>query len=378
MSIKNMTMKARITIISFFIMIITVVSIMLTDYILQKKLLVVKIDVSKMDIEGQNIDENTPLNSKSFVSNINKDFERQKQIKFFWLITIGTVILGIGMSVIYVVIRRELRPLENLKKTMDIVDFQSKEINLIIPENNAVEIKSLSNSYNIMIEKLKKSYDLQKRFSQNAAHELRTPITTMKTSLQVNKMINKIEDEETNNLLDVFEGQVLRMEQLIDGLLLLNSNRSLEKEIVDISKVVYEVLYDFKEKIKEKDIEIAIIGKLEIETDKDIIFIILRNIIENAIRYNKYKGKIEVKLTNNIEIIDTGIGIPEDKIENIFSPFYCVDDSRSREFGGLGLGLSIVRESIDKLGFKFKIDSEIGRGTSFFIMTDFKIESNKC
>lgn len=365
---KNSTMKSRIAFLCLLIMMFTVFSIMLTEFILQKRANTIKFDMGEINKIEEKKEGN--LDRILIIEETKRQFEKQQQEKFIWLVVTSITILTIGMSIIYFIIKREVQPLESLKKDMDKMDFHDENSKLLTSKSNTAEIVSLTNSYNIMITKLKESYEAQKRFNQNAAHELRTPITTMKTSLQVNKMLNKNLDDQTTELLFVLESQVTRMENLVSGLLLINSKEEIKKKKINVRLAIEEIILCFQSQIEEKNIAVSIKGEKTLKTDEKVFNIVLKNLIENAIKYNNKNGLIKIDLTNNIIIKDTGIGIALEEQDKIFSPFYCIDQSRSREFGGVGLGLAILRDGINKLGFEIQIDSKLGEGSTFTIITD--------
>lgn len=367
---KINTIKARITILSLLIMIATVSSIVLTEYMLQRNLTQVMINMSDVAISNGTIPSNkNDLTKEEIIVGTSAIIQQRQQTKFIWLASISSMILMIGIGSIYILIKKELQPLENLRRDMDKMDIKTSNKELLIPQSNRTEILSLTNSYNKMIDNLKESYDLQKRFSQDAAHELKTPITTMKTSLQVNKMLSQVNEEETEQLLEVLEGQVERMDQLVAGLLTISNQKTLKVEPVQVNEVIVDIRDSYQKMIEDKQLEVSIEGTCEIVTDRNILTIILKNLFENAIRYNKQKGSITVTLNKDISIKDTGIGISKSNQERIFSPFYCVDESRSKSLGGIGLGLSIVKESIQQLGFELNLESELGVGSTFIVKT---------
>lgn len=366
---KYNTIKIRILIMAFIIMVLTVTSIIFTEYILKKNLGTFKVELSHFQINEKTKEFELEENKKIIIES-QKEFEDKQQQKFVWLVSISSLLLIGGIVAIYLVIRRELKPLEKLKGKMDQMDFQTFKQELLISNKNSVEIVSLTNSFNYMICNLKKSYELQKQFNQNVAHELRTPITTMKASLQVNKIINKNQKIGDDNLLEILEEQVCRMEKMVYSLLQLNDRKSLKKNTVNVKEIIENCLIYFESQISERKISVSVVGEYIIETDENIFSIIIKNILENAIRYNKDAGTIKINLTNNIQIIDSGVGISKVEIDNIFSPFYCVDESRSKSLGGMGLGLSIVKEAIDLLGFELKLISEIDKGSTFIIETE--------
>ncbi len=366
---KMNTIKARMTFLSLIIMIVTVSSIVLTEYLLQRSVNALMIDTSSFKLEEIPEGEQTDLNNKAILAQATEVFKAKQERKFVYLIMSSSGILFLGITSIYLLIRKELQPLENLRRDMDRMDFK-KNKELLVLQSKRTEIVSLTNSYNQMIENLKESYDLQKRFSQDAAHELKTPITTMKASLQVNKMIHPQYDVETKELLDVVEDQLARMEQLVSGLLTISNQKELSKETIEVRPIFDKLIQVYQKSLKDKNIKVTIEGDCQLLTNRSVLTIVLKNLFENAIRYNKLDGTIFIQLNQDIIMTDSGVGIDKNEQERIFSPFYCVDESRSKSFGGLGLGLSIVKESLEQLGFNLLLSSEIGVGSTFHIVTN--------
>lgn len=227
----------------------------------------------------------------------------------------------------------------------------------------------------ITLKPIKSAYELQKQFLSDASHELRTPLAILQTDFE-NEMSLSQQENDRQKIVSNLE-EIGRMSRLVENLLAL-SRFDEEARIrpqfvtVDLAAVVkdtvdrlqsvahqYEVTLDFKEAEK---------AEIKIFSDKEMLSQALSNIIKNAIFYNKKDGRVAVEIKSDhrevkIFVIDTGIGIAKDNVEKIFDRFFRVDKSRSRQTGGSGLGLSIVRSIIEQLGGSIKVTSVIEQGT---------------
>ncbi|MEO2083560.1 MAG: ATP-binding protein, partial [Desulfurobacteriaceae bacterium] len=224
---------------------------------------------------------------------------------------------------------------------------------------------------------MKKYENLKKDFIANVSHELKTPVAAMKLSLET------IEEECSNNpratpFIKKALERVNYMEQLIEDLITLSQLESVDYKLspvkVKLLPFVRNILKDLSDFIVQKNlkVEIKIPDSAEVLADEKMLHAILKNLIDNAIKYNKDGGKIEIafkELKNEYEIsvCDTGRGIPKSHLPFIFERFYRVERSRSRKLGGTGLGLSIVKLATDRMGGKVEVESEEGKGTCFRI-----------
>lgn len=216
---------------------------------------------------------------------------------------------------------------------------------------------------------------MQKRFSQNAAHELRTPLSVIKTKLDVFKKKSNRTKEEYETLLTIIERYVERLSNLVQELLELTNIDALEyTQTIHIKAILKEVVEELSIPTKEKNIKISLIGEEQsLQGNADLMYRAFYNLVENAIKYNIENGSIEIELINiendiKVLIKDTGIGIAY-KVRNlIFEPFFRVDKSRSRKLGGAGLGLSIVKSIIEQHQGKISVSDSIYGGTCFIII----------
>lgn len=278
-------------------------------------------------------------------------------------------IIFVGAFLVWYVAGSALKPVTALSKTIESIDENNLNVTLPVPESKD-EVTKLTKSFNRMLQKISKSYESQKRFSQNAAHELKTPLSSMLTNIEVIELDEKSATiEEYKETFSVLKQNVERMSTLVADLLTLNASAD-ETDICEFSSRSFFkcILEDYHDDIKKKHIKISINGDISFKGNKFLLERAFSNVIQNAVRYNKENGKIIIKCSDNeIIISDTGVGIPKDEIDNIFEPFYCVDASRSRVLGGSGLGLAITKQIFDKYHIQIDVESELGKGTKFKI-----------
>ncbi|MGM1023793.1 MAG: sensor histidine kinase [Bacillota bacterium] len=283
-----------------------------------------------------------------------------------WMIII--MIIGIGM--IYFILGKVLKPITTLNTIIKGINEHnlSEKINI----RSKDEVGSLADSFNIMMDRLNNSFENQKQFAANAAHELKTPLATIKAGIQVLKMDDKPSVDDYKENIDITEQSTERLIKVVDDLLNLSSkkNENFADKIV-LQEVIEDILNELKLFIDEKNIKVSFenCGYTFIG-NKDLIHRAFYNLIENAVKYNRLGGRIEINSEIKesmiiIHITDTGMGIADDELANIFEPFYRVDKSRSREIAGSGLGLSIVKSIVEKHNGYVTVSSEKGVGTSF-------------
>ncbi len=222
---------------------------------------------------------------------------------------------------------------------------------------------------------MKKYENLKKDFIANVSHELKTPLSAMKLSLETLEEECK-ENQKAQLFISKAVERVSYMEQLIEDLITLSQlesvNFQVKFESLKLLPLVKEVLSALSDFIVKKGItvEIEVPEKAQVCADVKMLFAVLKNLIDNAIKYNREEGKVKISYREHlnefeIEVCDTGIGIPKSHIPFIFERFYRVERSRSRKSGGTGLGLSIVKLAVDKMGGKVEVESKEGEGTCF-------------
>ena len=224
---------------------------------------------------------------------------------------------------------------------------------------------------------MKKYETLKKDFIANASHELKTPLAAMKISLETLEEMCK-ENSKALKYISKAQERVNYMEQLIEDLITLSllesTNLTLKLEKVKVLPLIKEILNNVSELLSQKKIQLSIKipEDAEVCADEKLLHAILKNLIDNAIKYNREGGKIEIsfkqlKNEDEIKVCDTGYGIPKSHLPFIFERFYRVERSRSRKSGGTGLGLSIVKLATEKLGGKVEVESQEGKGSCFSI-----------
>jgi len=228
-----------------------------------------------------------------------------------------------------------------------------------------------------MIARLEKSINKIRQFSGDVSHELRTPLTIIRGEIEVLLRKDRPKEEYLKTLNSVLE-ESFRMEELIDGLLFLSRveamDRSKGMEIVDLDEVLNAVIKLRTPSASSKNISIDTknIKSVQLKGNRELLERMMANILDNAIRYSNPGAHIEIDLQETkksakLQIRDTGIGIPEESLPLIFDRFYVVDPSRSKETGGAGLGLSIVKWIAEHHNAEITVDSHVGKGTTFTV-----------
>lgn len=301
----------------------------------------------------------------------NEDLVRLQQISLLTIIFVA-IASAIGG---YIVAGRMLSPIRKINKVAQKINADNLHIN-ISDENSNDEIGELIQNFNAMTQRLKSSFESQQQFTENAAHELRTPITILYTSIE-NQLLNTDISADYKNSLEIQLKSLRRMTSLIDNLLLLSS-LSISKsksENEDLVFMIKEIIQELNTLSKEKNISLEFeheTDSLEIPAHKAFLTQAIINIIENAIKYSPADSIVKISLLAigneiQIKITDQGPGIPSELRSKIFERFYRIDNSRSRETGGFGLGLAIAKEIIELHGGKIEVVSE-GKGATFKII----------
>ncbi|MFD1403797.1 HAMP domain-containing sensor histidine kinase [Robinsoniella peoriensis] len=284
------------------------------------------------------------------------------------------LLLIIGGLLTYYISGKALKPLHVLSEQMRNCTVYNLSEDLTVPESQD-EIADLTRSFNEMSNKLNDAFAMQKRFSQSAAHELRTPLTVLKTKVDVFKKKKERTPEEYDNLLTIISAHTNRMSALVKDLLdLTNMDALVCDQRIEANELLIEVAEELSPLAKEKNIYITVCGKAQpLIGNKNLLHRAFYNIIENAVKYNFENGIVEITLSSReeqtaITIKDRGIGIPEEMQPLIFEPFFRVDKSRSRQMGGAGLGLSIVKSIIEKHNGTITVSDNTNGGTIFEIL----------
>ena len=265
-----------------------------------------------------------------------------------------TVLLALlGGVVTYFISGHALRPIREFSDKIEEVQAQNLSDSRI-EENNVKELNQLGISYNKMLERLSEAFEIQRQFTANAAHELRTPLALMQVQLDLyNSATHPGNDADTLQTIKMVTEQNDKLNRMVKTLLDMSELQSVGRDDkIILDAIVEEVLADLEPLAVEKNIKL--IGKCEDATmiGSDIlIYRLVYNLVENAIKYNHPLGQVTVTAYQRnkhvyLSVEDTGSGIPKELRERVFEPFFRVDKSRSRELGGVGLGLALVNEIV--------------------------------
>ena len=265
-----------------------------------------------------------------------------------------TVLLALlGGVVTYFISGHALRPIREFSDKIEEVQAQNLSDSRI-EENNVKELNQLGISYNKMLDRLSEAFEIQRQFTANAAHELRTPLALMQVQLDLyNSASHPGNDADTLQTIKMVTEQNDKLNRMVKTLLDMSELQTVGRDDkIILDAIVEEVLADLEPLAVEKNIKL--IGKCEDATmiGSDIlIYRLVYNLVENAIKYNHPLGQVTVTAYQRnkhvyLSVEDTGSGIPKELRERVFEPFFRVDKSRSRELGGVGLGLALVREIV--------------------------------
>lgn len=266
---------------------------------------------------------------------------------------ISAILAFIGGVVTYFISGHALRPIREFSDKIEEVQAQNLAASRI-EENKVKELNQLSVSYNKMLERLSDAFEIQRQFTANAAHELRTPLSLMQVQLDLyNSTRHPDNDADTLQTIKMVTEQNGRLSKMVKTLLDMSELQTVGRDDeIMVDALVDEVLADLDPLAQEKNIKLT--GKCKNITmvGSDIlIYRLVYNLVENAIKYNHSGGQVIVEAYQKekqvyLSVKDTGNGIPEELKERVFEPFFRVDKSRSRELGGVGLGLALVNEIV--------------------------------
>lgn len=288
---------------------------------------------------------------------------------------ISAVLALLGGVATYFISGHALRPIRELSDKIEKVQAQNLADSRI-EENQVKELNQLSVSYNRMLERLSDAFEIQRQFTANAAHELRTPLALMQVQLDLyHSNGHPDNDADTVQMIKMVTEQNDRLNKMVKTLLDMSELQTVgrDDEII-LDALVDEVLEDLEPLAEGKNIRL--IGKCKDITmvGSDIlIYRLVYNLVENAIKYNHSGGQVTVTADRKekhvyLSVEDTGTGIPEELKERVFEPFFRVDKSRSRELGGVGLGLALVREIVRVHDGNITVKSNPSGGTIFEVV----------
>ena len=332
-----------------------------------------------LDIGEKIVQEEWKKGDDYFIVLEDSKLKSTKEIKNFSLIVISSTI-ALGSLGYYVLVSRLLRPLKKLKERVQKIDVDNikSEENIYMP-GESQEIEELSLAFEKSLDKIYSSYAREKSLSSAIAHELNTPISIMKSSLEIYLMKNKVSDGELKDLIDNFDENIDRISKIIESLLFLNRRENAVLRNFNIKDLVEEVAFDLEDRAEEKNVKIISNVENKIIYSNDILLErVLFNLGKNGILYNIEGGSLNFYFKENeknyfIEVRDTGIGISDEDKDKVFDLFYRVDGSRNRKSGGYGIGLNLVKNIMEKLRGDIKILDNINEkgeiiGTIFEII----------
>ncbi len=287
-----------------------------------------------------------------------------------WYITaVVTVLSGI---LAYFVSGRALKPLRSFASQVEKVQLNNLA-DMRINEDVLPEFRQLSHSFNQMLERLNNAFAAQRQFTGNAAHELRTPLALMQAQLELFSAEHPDVLPETAEFLTLLREQTERLTQMTKTLLeMSNLQQVARNEHIQLAPMIEEIFTDLAPLAEKNDIALEVEGDGAMIGSDALIYRLLFNLTENAVKYNRHGGSVRVTVSQEsekllIRVSDTGRGIPEEFQRSIFQPFFRVDKSRNREYGGAGLGLSLVWEIAELHGGSVRVTKSSDRGTAILV-----------
>ena len=268
---------------------------------------------------------------------------------------------------------RILRPLSKLTESVQGIDDLHLD-HRVATKGADGEVLALTDSFNRMLDRLENSFSVQKAFAANAAHELKTPLAVIKSSLQVLEMSPQPREEDYREFMADTGKSLERIIQTVEGLLsLANLEAAPVGETVELRPLLDQAVRELSVRAVESSVSLTASGQADIHGNSHLLYRAIFNLIENAIKYNRPGGWVSVRLEQNgadvrIRVEDTGTGIEADALPHIFEPFYRADPSRSQQIPGSGLGLSVVKLIVERHGGEIKVTSQRETGSAFDIM----------
>ena len=284
---------------------------------------------------------------------------------------IALAVTVLGGAVAYFVSGRALKPLKRFTAKAERVQLQSLT-EITLSEDEAVEFSRLSRAVNQMLLRLKQAFDAQQQFVGNAAHELRTPLALMQARLDLYMSTDHGDScPETEETIAMMQEQTERLSRMVRTLLDMSELKAVPRnDRIQLAPMIEEVLADLSPLAEKSGVTLSQSGEDLWITGSDVlVYRAIFNLVENGVKYNRPGGSVSAAVSRRgeeamIEIKDTGCGIPEDFRESVFQPFFRVDKSRSREKGGVGLGLSLVWEIAHLHGGDVRVRESCESGTA--------------
>ena len=287
-----------------------------------------------------------------------------------WYITAAVTLLSGILA--YFVSGRALKPLRSFASQVEQVQLNNLA-DMRIDEDAISEFRQLSRSFNQMLERLNNAFAAQRQFTGNAAHELRTPLALMQAQLELFSAEHPDVRPETAEFLTLLREQTERLIQMTRTLLEMSNLRQVARnERIQLAPMIEEIFTDLAPLSDKRGVTLTAEGNGIMTGSDALIYRLIFNLTENAVKYNRQGGSVRVSVTQKPEklllrVSDTGCGIPKEYQCSIFQPFFRVDKSRSREYGGAGLGLSLVWEIADLHGGSVWVEESSDKGTTIAV-----------
>ena len=287
-----------------------------------------------------------------------------------WYITAAVTLLGGILA--YFLGGRALKPLRAFTSQVEKVQPNNLS-DMKLSEEVLPEFRQFSRSFNRMLDRLDGGFSAQRQFTGNAAHELRTPLALMQAQLELFSAEHPKVLPETADFLRLLREQTERMAQMTKTLLEMSELRTVPcDDRIELAPMIEEIFADLAPLAEKSGITLECTGNGTVTGSDTLVCRMLFNLTENAIRYNRPGGKVRITVTDEesrlvIRVADTGCGIPDQYRESIFQPFFRVDKSRSRENGGVGLGLSLVWEIAALHGGEVRVEESSESGTTITV-----------
>ena len=287
-----------------------------------------------------------------------------------WYITAAVTLLSGILA--YFVSGRALKPLRSFASQVEKVQLNNLA-DMRIDEDVLPEFRQLSRSFNQMLERLNNAFAAQRQFTGNAAHELRTPLALMQAQLELFSAEHPDVQPETAEFLTLLREQTERLTQMTRTLLEMSNLRHVARnERIQLAPMIEEIFTDLAPLSDKRGVTLTAEGDGIMTGSDALIYRLIFNLAENAVKYNRPGGSVRVSVTQEPEklllrVSDTGCGIPEEYQRSIFQPFFRVDKSRSREYGGAGLGLSLVWEIAELHGGSVWVEESSEKGTTIAV-----------
>lgn len=287
------------------------------------------------------------------------------------------MIIGAGLVVIYHLVGKALAPLHQLSAQIQNRTVQDLAQPLSVP-NSGDEVMELASSFNEMSKRLDRVFVMQRSFSQNAAHEFRTPLAVLKTRVGLFRKKQDFAPQTTENFLGIVEYEVDRLSDMVDGLLKLTDLEQVPRtDQVELQELLHQVAEDLSPLASGKGSAILVdTASGTITGSRELLRRALFNLVENAVKYGPESGQIQLHAESDgtdivITVADQGFSIPLELRERIFEPFFRVDTDRSRELGGTGLGLALVRAIAEVHGGNVRVEENSAGGNRFVLRLPF-------